>query len=170
MTILCHNTKMFPLIIAGVLQLWDGPLGCFSFCLQVECKQNFLRRLILNCWGFFLNILSGFWGYFFFYYSNRAASQITAIVRQEESFLEQHRTACKHTESPSFCCSALMLGHSIQPSPSPFQHPLCPPGSGHKSLGELPAAPAWVSQLPWDLTLLKFVTTCPAATTAFCVC
>lgn len=108
MTILCHKTKMFPLIIAGVLRLWDGPLGCFSFCVQVERKQNFSRRLILifffkYLFSLFVCLL-GFGGLFLegFFYSDRAESQITAIMCQEESFLEEHPTACKRTESLSF--------------------------------------------------------------------
>lgn len=71
------------------------------------------------------------------FYSDRAASQLTAIVCQEESFLEQHPTVCKYTESSSFCCSSLMLGWVIQPrvTPSLFQCLLCPPSPGQQNPG-----------------------------------
>lgn len=134
MTILCHKTKMFPLIIAGMLQLWDGPLECFSFCVQVERKQNFSRRLILGLIFLICLFVYLVWGVILVYYSDRAASQITAIVSGRVIFRTAPHSVQAQRE-PFLCCSALMLGQSVQPgaSLSPFQCQLCPPGSGHKS-------------------------------------
>lgn len=89
------------------------------------------------------------------FYSDEAMSQITAIMCQEESFLEQPPTVCEHTECPSSCCSAVMQGQSVQLSP--FQCQLCPPAPGTKALGKLPGAPAWVPQFPWDFNLVQNV-------------
>lgn len=109
--------------------------------------------------------LLGFGGLFLegFFYSDRAESQITAIMCQEESFLEEHPTACKRTESLSFAAVPWCWDGQSSPVPAlPFQCQPCPssassvpPALGTKALGELPAAPAWVPQFPWDCSLLQ---------------
>lgn len=83
MTILCHNLKMFPLSIAGVLRLWDGPLGCLGFYVT---RLNVTRIFLEDCFGV---IVGGFFWFGFcfvvvFFNSDRAASQVTAIMCQEE--------------------------------------------------------------------------------------
>lgn len=115
----------------------------------------------------------GFFGVILVFYSDRAVSQITAITCQEEAFLEQHPTACKHTDSPSFLLQWLDAG-TVRPAqcwPQPLPVPSLPSWA-QKPWGSCqllllgchtsPGTSAWCK-----IWLLLFLMTCPTAGTAF---
>lgn len=161
-----------------MLWLWDGPLGCFSFCVQVEHKQNFSRRLILNFFLNFISCLFVYWilGVILVFYFDRVVSQITAIVSGRVIFRTAPHSASTQRALPLLQCPDAGMVSPAWCQPQPLAGPALPSwlqaqklwGScqllllrGHSS----PGNSAWCKM--W---LFMFVTTCPAAGTAFYVC
>lgn len=136
MTILCHKTKMFPLIIAGALQSGIGLLGVSAFVSRLNVNRIFLEDwyksffLILFCL-FVYWVLGGYFGFLFWWssepnHSNHVSGSI--IFRTAPHSVWAHRV-------PFFVLQCRDAG-AVNPA-QPLPVPALPSCSGHKSLGEV---------------------------------
>lgn len=136
MTILCHKTKMFPLIIAGALQSGIGLLGVSAFVSRLNVNRIFLEHWYKKFFKilfylFVYWVLGGYFGFLFWWssepnHSNHVSGRV--IFRTAPHSVWAHRVPC-------FVLQCRDAG-AVSPA-QPLPVPALPSCSGHKSLGEV---------------------------------